>query len=99
MTPRRAIVTGVSVGIGRAIAARLASDGFEVHGTYLAHEREAHELAAGLSGLVLHRVDLAAADAVSWLVGPNATFVTGSDIVVDGGFGNVEPVLRREAGM
>jgi 3-oxoacyl-[acyl-carrier protein] reductase len=242
MTPRRAIVTGVSVGIGRAIATRLASDGFEVHGTYLAHEREANELAMELPGLVLHRVDLAAADgvqnlveelpdgswealvnnagialdepldyfdadiwqltvalnlvapvaltralesrmvdgsvvniastdarigsyssaayaaskaalvsatrslanllarssirvnavspgwidtqmttlpelaaevapmqrigrpeevadAVAWLVGPHATFVTGSDIVVDGGFGNVEPVLRREAGM
>jgi NAD(P)-dependent dehydrogenase (short-subunit alcohol dehydrogenase family) len=39
------------------------------------------------------------ADAVAWLVGPGSTFVTGSDIVVDGGFGNVEPVLRREAGM
>jgi NAD(P)-dependent dehydrogenase (short-subunit alcohol dehydrogenase family) len=39
------------------------------------------------------------ADAVAWLVGPGSTFVTGSDIVVDGGFRNVEPVLRREAGM
>jgi hypothetical protein len=36
---------------------------------------------------------------VAWLVGGEATFVTGSDIVVDGGFGNAEPVLRREAGM
>jgi 3-oxoacyl-[acyl-carrier protein] reductase len=39
------------------------------------------------------------ADAVAWLLGSQSTFVTGSDIVVDGGFGNVEPVLRREAGI
>jgi NAD(P)-dependent dehydrogenase (short-subunit alcohol dehydrogenase family) len=242
MRPARALVTGVSVGIGRAIARRLADEGYEVHGTYLTHEREANELAGELQTLALHRVDLAAdsgvqrlldelpggrmdalvnnagialeepldrfdseiwqrtlainlmapvalaralegqlvggavvnvastdarvgsyssaayaaskaalvsatrslanllarsrirvnsvspgwidtqmttlaalaadvapmqrigrpeevADAVAWLVGPQSTFVTGSDIVVDGGFGNVEPVLRREAGM
>ncbi|MCW3032080.1 MAG: 3-oxoacyl-[acyl-carrier protein] reductase [Solirubrobacteraceae bacterium] len=235
-------MTGVSVGIGRAIAERLALDGYEIHGTYLTHADQAQELATQLPGLTLHRVDLVApdgpqrlvdelpdgpwqalvnnagialeepldhfdaaiwqrtlainllapvalaralesrlvdgsvvniastdarigsyssaayaaskaalvsatrslanvlarsrirvnavspgwidtqmttlpelaaevaplqrigrpsevADAVAWLVGPEATFVTGSDIVVDGGFGNAEPVLRREAGM
>ena len=68
MTSGRAVVTGVSVGIGRAIATRLAADGYEVHGTYLTDEREADQLAAELPALALHRVDLAASDGVQRLL-------------------------------
>lgn len=54
---RRALVTGVSRGIGRAIARRLLDDGWEVIGTYRTEADAARELAAA-DRLTLHRVDL-----------------------------------------
>ena len=39
------------------------------------------------------------AAAVAWLLSDEASFAVGSDLVVDGGFANAEPVLRREAGL
>lgn len=55
--PRRALVTGVSRGIGRAIARRLLDDGWEVIGTYRTEADAAREIAAA-DRLTLHQVDL-----------------------------------------
>jgi NAD(P)-dependent dehydrogenase (short-subunit alcohol dehydrogenase family) len=96
MTAARALVTGVSVGIGRAIAARLAADGYEVHGTYLSHEQEANELAAELPALTLHRVDLAADDGVQRLLEelPQGRF---DALVNNAGIALEEPLDRFDA--
>jgi NAD(P)-dependent dehydrogenase (short-subunit alcohol dehydrogenase family) len=88
MSPARALVTGVSAGIGRAIARRLVADGYEVHGTYLTHGREAAELATEMPGLSLHRVDLAAGDAVQRLLdelpeGPFDALVNNAGIALE----------------
>lgn len=52
-----ALVTGVSRGIGRAIAIRLARDGFRVIGTYNTGATESRELAEEVPGLELHQAD------------------------------------------
>jgi NAD(P)-dependent dehydrogenase (short-subunit alcohol dehydrogenase family) len=36
-------------------------------------------------------------DAVAWLLGDQAEFVTGASVVIDGGYSNVDPVLKAEA--
>jgi 3-oxoacyl-[acyl-carrier protein] reductase len=96
MRSARALVTGVSVGIGRAIAGRLVADGYEVHGTYLTHEREANELAAELPALALHRVDLAAGDGVQKLLDqlPQGRF---DALVNNAGIALEEPLDRFDA--
>jgi NAD(P)-dependent dehydrogenase (short-subunit alcohol dehydrogenase family) len=65
---RRAVVTGVSSGIGRQIAARLLDDGWAVHGTFRSNPEGAEELAGRHPGLVLHGVDLASDDGVGRLL-------------------------------
>lgn len=54
-----AVVTGVAGGIGGAIARRLLTEGYEVHGTYRAGESAARALQAAFPGaLHLHHADL-----------------------------------------
>jgi 3-oxoacyl-[acyl-carrier protein] reductase len=55
----RALVTGVSRGIGRGIAERLLSDGWEVVGTYRSERAAAEALAEAHVRCSVHRADLA----------------------------------------
>lgn len=86
---RRALVTGGSRGIGRAIAARLLHDGFQVALTYAHDEaagrQTADELAA-IGPVSLYRLDLAepgAADALHDSLGPVDVLVNNGAMVKD----------------
>jgi 3-oxoacyl-[acyl-carrier protein] reductase len=82
---RRALVTGGARGIGRAIAERLAADGFSVAVTYVADEAGATEVARAIGGSA-HRLDVrdsAACDALLAELGPVRVLVNNAAAVKD----------------
>lgn len=87
LSGKRALVTGASRGIGRAVALRLAAEGASVALNYRAGREEAEAVAAeiaasGGSAAVLQG-DVAAADEAEALVGAAAEAMGGLDILVN----------------
>ena len=87
LSGRRALVTGASRGIGRAVALRLAAEGASVALNYRAGREEAEAVAAeiaasGGSAAVLQG-DVAAAEEAEALVGAAAEAMGGLDILVN----------------
>lgn len=67
--PKRALVTGASRGIGRAIAEKLLQEGYAVCGTYNTGKAEAAEFSRSYSGMEFFQADFSVRDDVGRLLG------------------------------
>jgi 3-oxoacyl-[acyl-carrier protein] reductase len=86
-TPRVALVTGGSRGIGRAVTRRLAADGFDVAIVYTSNQSEAEAAvkeieAAGRTGLA-YKADIADAPAVEQVFEAVEEQLGGIDVVIN----------------
>jgi len=92
MSKKVALVTGGSTGMGRAIAKDLADGGYAVvitgRGEETLHEATAqHEAVTSMVPLSRFGKSEEVAKVVSFLASDNASYVTGSQYLVDGGMG------------
>ena len=90
METKRALVTGVTSGIGRATAGALASAGISVTGTYRSNVQAARQLEA--TGIITSSIQLDLSDSAgveAW-AGANATLLDSIDILVN----NAGDILR-----
>lgn len=90
METKRALVTGVTSGIGRATAGALASAGISVTGTYRSNVQAARQLEA--TGIITSSIQLDLSDSAgveAW-AGVNATLLDSIDILVN----NAGDILR-----
>ena len=87
LSGKRALVTGASRGIGRAVALRLAAEGASVALNYRAGREEAEavaaEIAASGGSAAVVQGDVAAAEQAEALVGAAAEAMGGLDILVN----------------